>query len=172
MKKVGQVYWITGLSGSGKTTLARELFLELQKRNIPVILLDGDKVRDALDNVFGYSPEERKKAAYAYARLSALIVNQGINVVVATISMFHDVRKWNATHIQNYIEIYLKSDRVLLEKRDSKGFYAYARDRDTFFMVGHSQKFEEPLSPNFTFVASDTLDISKTVQHILDNNKG
>lgn len=171
MKKVGQVYWVTGLSGSGKTTLAQALFIELQKRRVPVILLDGDEVREALGNVFGYSPEERRKAAYAYARLSALIAGQGVNVVIATISMFHEVRQWNTTHIRNYIEIYLRSDRVLLEKRDSKGLYSYARDKDAFFMVGHLQEFEEPLSPNFKFTASDVLDIQKTVQNILDNTK-
>ena len=38
---------------------------------------------------------KRKKVAYKYSELSDFIISQGINVIFATVSMFHDVRKQN-----------------------------------------------------------------------------
>ena len=40
------VLWITGLSGSGKTTLAKEVYRILKSRDLPVILFDGDELRE------------------------------------------------------------------------------------------------------------------------------
>ena len=51
-----------------------------------------------------------------YAKLAKLLTDQGIDVVFATISMFHKVREWNKSNIKKYIEIY--KDAELIEKID------------------------------------------------------
>ena len=45
----GSVIWITGLSGAGKSTLAHELVGGLRANGEPVVMLDGDELRE----VFG-----------------------------------------------------------------------------------------------------------------------
>ena len=117
----GHVIWVTGLSGSGKTTLAtniRDLFLE---KNKPTILLDGDELRIALNpmiNVKGrYTSQERIKLAKSYSGLSKLLSDQGFVVVVATISLFHEVHHINRNTIDNYSEVYLRVPLSILKER-------------------------------------------------------
>lgn len=84
----GRVIWLTGLSGAGKTTLARALLKYLPR----AVLLDGDELREALGvATSGFDAASRKKLALTYARLAGLLARQGLTVVVATISLFHDV---------------------------------------------------------------------------------
>ena len=42
------------------------------------------------------------------ARLCRLLAGQGFDVVCATISLFHEVQRWNRENIPNYREIYLR----------------------------------------------------------------
>ena len=44
-----QIIWITGLSGAGQTSLANELVRRLREQGEPVMMLDGDELRE----VFG-----------------------------------------------------------------------------------------------------------------------
>ncbi|MDQ0897551.1 MULTISPECIES: adenylyl-sulfate kinase [unclassified Paenibacillus] len=53
----GHVYWITGLAGAGKTTIGKLLKQELLLLGRPVILLDGDMLREAFGHDLGYSLE-------------------------------------------------------------------------------------------------------------------
>jgi len=117
----GRVIWITGLSGAGKTTLATALLPHLPQ---PRLLLDGDEMREALAPLaHGYDPKSRKQFAFAYARLCKLAAAQGISVVCATISMFHDVHRWNRKNLPGYIEIYLDMPEAVCRERDYKKVY-------------------------------------------------
>ena len=48
MKTSGTVIWITGLSGSGKSTLAENLTRYIRQSGKPIVMLDGDILREAL----------------------------------------------------------------------------------------------------------------------------
>ena len=87
------VYWVTGLSGAGKTTIGWKYYLHLKSTLDNVVFLDGDKPREVLGGDFGYELQDRKKLAYCYARISKMLSDQGIHVVIATISMFNEVRQ-------------------------------------------------------------------------------
>lgn len=117
----GRVIWITGLSGAGKTTLAKALLPLLPE---PRLLLDGDVMREALAPLAGgYDPESRKRLAGVYSRLCKLAAEQGVTVVCATISMFHEVRDWNRANLPGYVEVYLETSEELRLARDVKNVY-------------------------------------------------
>ena len=46
---MSKVIWITGLSGSGKTTLATLVTDSIKQSGTPVIMLDGDILRECFD---------------------------------------------------------------------------------------------------------------------------
>lgn len=139
----GNVYWITGLSGAGKTTIGGLLYAFLKEKKDNVVLLDGDELRTVF-KAYDYSYDGRKQLALKYSALCAMLSKQGIDVVICTVSMFKDVRKWNAENIDNYREIYLKVDIDTLIERDQKGLYSSALKGGGKNVMGIDLKFEEP----------------------------
>ena len=145
----GKVLWITGLSGSGKTTVSRELYRLLSEFNCPVVVLDGDVLREALGSKWGYTPEERRELAKVYGRLCKLISDSGAHVICAAIAMFDEVRDWNRKNITNYFEVFLRVPIEVLTDRDTKGLYAkYIAMEDAESVL--SDAFELPKSPDLT----------------------
>ncbi len=45
----GGVIWITGLSGAGKSTIATIIADNLRNQGLPVVLLDGDRLREVFN---------------------------------------------------------------------------------------------------------------------------
>lgn len=144
----GCTIWITGLSGAGKTTLAIEIAARMRKQGKQVILLDGDKLREALgttaSNKKNYSREERLALAMQYSRLCRLISEQGYTVIIATISLFKEVHKWNHTNLSEYVEIYLRVPLDELRRRDSKGLYSSFDAGEITDVAGMDLDFDEP----------------------------
>ena len=132
----GRVFWITGLSGAGKTTLGWELTTRLRAAGRPVTFLDGDALRSVIAEDLGHSKDDRRQSAMRNARLCRLLAEQGGDVVCATISLFHEVQRWNREHISGYREIYLRVPIKELQRRDSKGIYGRARRGDAPDVVG------------------------------------
>lgn len=142
----GVVWWITGLSGAGKTTVAGLVRDRLAAGGRPVLLLDGDALRDVLGATATHASEERRRLGLTYARLAREVASQGVDAVCATISMFDDVRAWNRAHIPQYREIYLRVPLAELQRRDPRGLYARARRGEQRDVVGVDAAFEEPRS--------------------------
>lgn len=142
------IIWITGFSGAGKTTVAKILQKKLQQENISTVLLDGDELRESLGFVTHYSYEERKELSYKYAKLAKLISGQGVVVIVATISMFEEVRLWNRNNSNSkYIEVYLKVSKKERRRRDPKKLYLSQK----ISMVPESDVYEEPKNSDLVF---------------------
>jgi len=146
-RREATVWWITGLSGAGKSTVSRLVRDGLTARGYPALLLDGDVMRVVLGETDGYGPDDRR-LAFTYSRLAREVAKQGIDVICATISMFHAVREWNRGHILRYREIYLRVPMPELEARDPSGLYARARRGEKTDVVGHDGIFEEPGGPD------------------------
>lgn len=139
----GTVYFFTGLSGAGKTTLGGLFYRRLKAKKSNVVLLDGDQLRPMFDVDTGYSFEERKRGAYRNFRLCKMLADQGIDVVLCSISMYHDVRAWNRENIERYREIYIKVSQETLMRRDQKGLYSKGKN-----VIGLDLPFEEPQAPH------------------------
>jgi cytidine diphosphoramidate kinase len=147
----GRVFWITGLSGAGKTALASRLVPRLERAGLKPLLLDGDALREIFGGSFGHDVDERRRAAFCYARLCRELSRQGATVVCATISMFEAVREWNRANIPLYIEVYLKASIDHLVAQDDKGLYRRALAGELKNVVGVDIEVEEPLHPDLVF---------------------
>lgn len=164
----GRVYWITGLSGAGKTTIATALF-KLKKTHMSnLVLLDGDELRATVANEFGYSKEERIAAAMRYAKICALLSKKGIHVIIATISMYHEVREWNRLNISDYLEIYLKVPMDVLKIRNQKNLYSDADNGRVRNVAGVDLNIEEPKNPDLVIINDGKFTVAECVRKIMD----
>jgi cytidine diphosphoramidate kinase len=142
------LYWITGLSGAGKTTIGTLFYSYLQKTKTNVIYLDGDSLREIFSLTQEYSLSERKILAMRYSRLCKMLTEQGVDVVIGTISMFNEVRQWNRENIKNYMEIYIKVPMKILIDRDQKQLYSRALRGEIKHVMGVDVEIEEPVNPD------------------------
>lgn len=139
--------WLTGLSSTGKSAVARELRALLLERGVAPVLLDGDRLREALPWEIGYRREERLGLARFYGRLARQFAEQGHVVICSTVSLFHEVQAWNREHIPGYFEVWLRAPADELRRRDGgKRVYAGARGA----VVGGEIAPEFPRTPDLT----------------------
>ena len=150
----GTVYWLTGLSGAGKTTIGKLLYGFLHKNNNAIILWDGDTVRDTFKEPYDlkYDYLSRKMGAFRDARTIKMISDQGIDVVICTIALIHEVQQWNRKNIANYREIYIECPMSVLETRDQKHLYSRAKAGMVKDVVGVDIVPEFPISPDLHIV--------------------
>lgn len=144
----GRVYWVTGLSGAGKTTIGKELHLKLSEMKSNIIFFDGDTLREVFGNDLGYTAEDRFRCAMRYARLCHLLAEQRMDVVICTISMFDEVRKWNRENNINYTEIYIKVSTGELIRRNQKNLYSGLERGDTKNVAGMDLQMQLPKCPD------------------------
>jgi adenylylsulfate kinase len=148
MRRRPHVLWITGLSGSGKTTLAHEMALRLRATGDSVVLLDGDELREVFGavaaNVGNHGREGRLALAMQYAHLCRILVQQGLTVVIATISLFKEVHAWNRANLPGYFEAYLKVPVEELRRRDPKGIYRSFDAGELTDVAGLDLPIDEP----------------------------
>ena len=152
MDKKGTVYFFTGLSGAGKTTIGGLFYRRMKAERNDVVLLDGDQLRRlSFNKTSGYSTEERRRGAFYNFEMCKMLADQGIDVVLCSISMYHDCRAWAREHIENYREIYIKVTRETLFRRDQKGLYSSG----TKNVVGVDLLCEEPACPDIVIENDD-----------------
>lgn len=167
VRRMGTVYWITGLSGAGKTTIGKLLYEKIKEKNPNTVFLDGDTLRKVFGDDLGYSREERRKCAMRYSRLCAMLQEQEMNVICCTISMFDSVREWNRENIQNYKEIYVKASMDTLKKRDQKGLYSGMTEEKQKEVVGIHLDIEEPKYPDLILENDGERTLKDQVEEIL-----
>ena len=126
----------------------------MKKIKTNTVYLDGDTLREIFGNNQKYSLDERKNLAICYSRLCKMLTEQGIDVVIATISMFHEVREWNRENIENYNEIYIKVPMEVLIARDKKKLYSRALRGEVEHVMGIDVEVEEPNNPD-VIIAND-----------------
>ena len=153
----GSVYFFTGLSGAGKTTIGGLFYWRLKAKKASVVLLDGDLIRPVFCEDIGYTDEDRLRGAQRTFRLCRMLADQGIDVVICSISMYSEIREWNRKHISHYIEIYIKAAWETLSRRNQKGLYTSGKN-----VVGLDLPFDEPKSSDIV-IENDGEDFPESI---------
>ena len=86
--------------------------------------------------------------AFQYSKLCKFLSDNGIIVIISTISMFHEIYKWNRKNLKNYFEIYLKVPLTELKIRDPKKIYQRFFNGEIKNVAGLDLNIDEPFSPN------------------------
>jgi len=155
--KKGRVFWITGYSGSGKTEIANKIKKFINKKFGKTLIISGDDLRDIFF-LKKYDKKSRIKYALAYSKFCKLVSNQGINVVISTVSLFNQVRLWNKKNISKYTEIYIKSELSEIINFNKKSeIYDVKKN-----IMGKNIKAQLPKKPNI-FLKND---FSKTINQL------
>ena len=176
----GRVIWITGLSGAGKSTLAHELVARLRALGDVVVILDGDELREVFGavsvNLKNHSREARLALAIQYAHMCRILAQQGLTVVIATISLFKKVHVWNRANLPGYFEVYLKVPVEELRRRDPKGIYHRFDAGELTDVAGLDVPIDEPEAADWVVefesgqmvvaLADELLTILKTSKYI------
>lgn len=149
LQQRGKVVWFTGLSGSGKSTLANALEIELHKQGKHTFLLDGDVVRQGLNQDLGFSDQDRTENIRRIAHVAKLMMDAGLIVICAFISPFRVERRLarELAGEDRFIEIYLDTPMSVCEERDVKGLYKKARDGTLPNLSGIGSDYEVPENP-------------------------
>lgn len=151
--------WLTGLSGSGKTTVAQLLELKLHEAGFVTMLLDGDNVRDGINNNLDFSEAGRGENIRRIAEVNKLFINCGVITINCFVSPTSDIRG-SAKEIigsGNFTEVFVNTPLEVCESRDVKGLYAKARAGTIPNFTGISAPYEAPENPDYTLdTASQT----------------
>lgn len=120
-KSIGKLVWITGLSGSGKTTLGNALHAVWPKDRT-CVFLDGDALRAVLGSRVGHTHADRISLGLTYSRLAHVLQQQGIDVILATISMHNKVYDV-VSALPSATIVYLATPLSECARRDPKRIY-------------------------------------------------
>jgi len=165
LEQQGKLIWFTGLSGAGKSTLANALEIALHQQGKHTFLLDGDIVRQGLNQDLGFSDRDRSENIRRIAHVAKLMIDAGLIVICAFISPFKVDRRLarQLAGKDRFIEIYVNTPLSVCEERDVKGLYKQARDGGLSNLSGIGSDYEPPENAEITI---DTSQI--TVQEAID----
>jgi len=146
MSSKGTLYFFTGLAGAGKTTLGGLFYARLKERKADAVLIDGHVAREsavASGAPRDYSNAARLAGAWGMFRQCRDLTEQGHDVVCCSMSLFDAIRDWNRSNIENYKEIYVKTDMAVLKQR-RQNLYSGEQPQ----VVGLDLPWDEPKTPD------------------------
>lgn len=161
--------WITGLSGSGKTTLAEKVYRNIKEDHPNTLFLDGDSFREITQQTSSHSPRKRFQIALQITRMCKFLVDQDINVVCSTISLFKKIHEINRNKFKDYFEVFIDCNFGELIKRDKKNIYSKAKDGRLKNVVGIDIPYDKPKNPHLVIDNTYKSNFEKNVQVILDS---
>jgi len=164
--------WFTGLHGSGKSTIAAKLAEILRQNNIKFVLFDGDELRKTLSFDLGYSLEDRNAHMKRVVDLCKTKIEKGLLCIACVASPTEKSREYARQQLGNVFIVYVKCPIEVCEKRDVKGHYKKAKNKEKGFenFVGVSLKFEEPKDPDI-ILNTDEESVEESVNKLLNKFK-
>ncbi len=169
----GKAIWLTGLSGSGKSTLSTMIKHVLESRGVPVVLLDGDLLREGLCRDLTFSTIDRAENIRRAGETAKLLSDTGHTVLAAFITPLESIRKAVRGIFEpgRYVEIFLDCPLTVCEARDPKGLYCRARSGEIPEFTGISSPFERPSAPELVVPTSEQT-VEESFQLILEFLEG
>jgi len=153
----GRVFWLFGMSGAGKTTLARRLGSHLRTMERPVLMLDGDQLREGVCRDLGFSDGARQENIRRASEIARLASAQGYVVVAAFITplnIFRDLAR-EIIGDQHLDLIWVDAPLEICQQRDPKGLYSAHQEGKVQRMTGLDSVFEEPTQPGLRLRTAD-----------------
>lgn len=154
MERVYQTYLFTGRPSAGKTTVVNGIYnLMTKEEQGKVSKLDGDILRDWLNNDLGFSHEDRIENLRRFAGLANFVNYEiGKDVFGSFVSPTNEHREVIKKIIgpDKFKLIYVEASLKVCEERDVKGMYKKARENKikSFTGIHDDAPFEEPINPN------------------------
>lgn len=163
------ILWFTGLSGSGKSTVANALAKMLFQQGIQTYVLDGDNIRQGLNQDLGFSDKERKENIRRIGEVAKLFVDSGQVVITAFISPFKEDRETVRKLVEEdeFVEVYIKCPLEICEKRDPKGLYQKARRGKIKQFTGIDAPYEPPEKPEI-LLDTEKYSVEECVSQIME----
>jgi len=158
--------WFTGLSGSGKSTIANEVEVELYKRGYLTYLLDGDNIRHGLNKDLGFDNKSRVENIRRIAEVTKLFLDSGVITISAFISPFKSEREFVRNLTKDFIEVFVDTPIEECIKRDPKGLYKKALNKEIKSLTGIDSPYEKPDNPEIILSYQDNIEYS--VQRIIN----
>ena len=112
-------------------------------------ILDGDNVRQGLNNNLGFSPEDRTENIRRIGEVAKLFTDVGAIVFTSFISPYRADREAVRAILGegDFVEAYVSASLETCESRDVKGLYKKARAGEIPEFTGVSAPYEEPEKP-------------------------
>ena len=156
----------TGLSGSGKSTIANALESKLFDHKIKTYVLDGDNIRDGINQDLTFEPKDRTENIRRIAEVGKLFIDAGILVLAAFVSPYEKDRESIKKTVgkDNFVEVFVNTPLAVCEARDVKGLYKKARTGEIKNMTGISAPYEAPSDPDI--IVTDRHSIEEAVDLI------
>ena len=167
------VIWLIGISGSGKTYIGSRLYNEAKNKIKNLIFLDGDQIREVVnenDLASSYTMDKRKSNLWRIAKLCKLLNKQNINIICCVQALFPEVLEWNRRNFSDYFEIFISTRLDIIKKRDYKGLHKLYMNGKVKNVVGCDIEFVPPNNPDLIIDNNDISEcINKKVKMILNN---
>lgn len=147
-----RVFWLFGLSGAGKSTLATQSTAALRALGVPVLALDGDRLRAGLCSGLAFGDEGRRENLRRAAEVARLALESNLSVVASFITPFADHRT-EISHLigaEHTCFVHVHAPFEVCRARDVKGLYAQASQGQVAQFTGLSSPFEPPERADLT----------------------
>ena len=169
----GCLVLFTGLPCSGKTSTAKIVYNKLKSMGNRVVLLDGDKFREAFNNDLSFTVEDIHKNIKRLSAISNMLSSNGVIVLASFISPFKIDRERLKNNNKNFIEIHVACSKETCMKRDTKIMWKKAEMGLIDNFIGIDVEYEQPDNPNeilFTEIDSIRYNSTKVIKVLKNNN--
>ena len=158
------VVWFFGLSGSGKSTLCNSIEKSLFLKKINTVILDGDTLRNGLNNDLNFSEEDRNENIRRVSETSKILLNNGVVTLCSFITPLEKNRDLVNSIIgrENILWVFVDTPLDICSKRDTKGLYKLAEKGEIDQFTGVSSPFEN--SSNVDFIS----DYKENIKHVTE----
>jgi adenylylsulfate kinase len=157
--------WFIGLPCSGKSTISQGIHPLLVREGIRSRVLDGDILRQGINNNLGFTMTDRYENIRRVAEINKLFLEENYLVLNALICPLEEMRDLIREIVgrEHYLEIFVDAPLDVCEKRDIKGMYQKARAGEIEQFTGVNSPFEPPVHPDL-IVKTDLMSVQASVE--------